>query len=318
MIPRGCSALLAAAIPGSYNIRYLIFVVVIYPGETMLTTESYTINTKDLERIRRLRPIDDDFMRCLFKDNISLVQLVLRLITGNMDLKIGQVETQRDMKRLAGSRLLILDVYAVDDKGVVYDLEIQREDHGADASRARYHSSVLDVEHLKPRQDFLNLPETYTIFITEHDIFRKGKPCYRIDRSNRTARKIFRDRAHIIYVNGQYRGDTELGKLMHDFCSSDPENMRTPLLRETVLYYKTNPEGVRTVCKIMDEVRQEGREQGIKQGRERGIKQGRKQGLEMYEKLIVHLSEDNRLEDLAEAAKNRDYARKLFREYHLV
>ena len=105
----------------------------------------------------------------------------------------------------SGSRSLILDVYAVDDKGVIYDLEIQREDHGADASRARYHSSVLDVEHLKPRQDFLNLPETYTIFITEHDIFRKGKPCYRIDRSNRTARKIFRDRAHIIYVNGQYR-----------------------------------------------------------------------------------------------------------------
>ena len=28
----------------------------------------------DLKRLRDLRPIDDDFMRCLFKDNIPLVE----------------------------------------------------------------------------------------------------------------------------------------------------------------------------------------------------------------------------------------------------
>ena len=36
---------------------------------------------KDLERLKQLRPIDDDFMRCMFKDNIPLVELVLRIIT---------------------------------------------------------------------------------------------------------------------------------------------------------------------------------------------------------------------------------------------
>ena len=36
---------------------------------------------QDLERLRQLRPIDDDFMRCLFKDNIPLAELVLRIIT---------------------------------------------------------------------------------------------------------------------------------------------------------------------------------------------------------------------------------------------
>ena len=29
---------------------------------------------EDLERLQKLRPIDDDFMRCLFKDNIPLVE----------------------------------------------------------------------------------------------------------------------------------------------------------------------------------------------------------------------------------------------------
>ena len=37
----------------------------------------------DLERLRSLRPIDDDFMRCLFKDNIPLAEMVLRIITGD-------------------------------------------------------------------------------------------------------------------------------------------------------------------------------------------------------------------------------------------
>jgi len=41
---------------------------------------------EDLQRLRLLRPIDDDFMRCLFKDNIPLAEFVLRIITDKPDL----------------------------------------------------------------------------------------------------------------------------------------------------------------------------------------------------------------------------------------
>ena len=60
---------------------------------------------KDLERLRSFRPMDDDFMRCLFKDNIPLAELVLRIITGKPDLIIINCQTQKDMKRLAGARI---------------------------------------------------------------------------------------------------------------------------------------------------------------------------------------------------------------------
>lgn len=59
---------------------------------------------EDLQRLRGLRPTDDDFMRCLFKDNIPLAELVLRIITGKPDLVITDCQTQKDMKRLAGAR----------------------------------------------------------------------------------------------------------------------------------------------------------------------------------------------------------------------
>lgn len=69
---------------------------------------------EDLQRLRGLRPIDDDFMRCLFKDNIPLAEFVLRIITDKPDLIITDCETQKDMKRLAGVRSICLDAYGKD------------------------------------------------------------------------------------------------------------------------------------------------------------------------------------------------------------
>ena len=114
-----------------------------------------------LRRLQLLRPIDDDFMRCMFKDDIPLVQLVLRIITGKPDLVILHCQTQKDMKRLAGARSICLDAYATDSTGKKYDLEIQRADKGAEPHRARYHSSVMDVENLDAGQEFEELPDTY-------------------------------------------------------------------------------------------------------------------------------------------------------------
>ena len=55
----------------------------------------------DLARLRGLRPIDDDFMRCIFRDNIPLAQFVLRILTGKDDLLITKIETQKDLKRFS-------------------------------------------------------------------------------------------------------------------------------------------------------------------------------------------------------------------------
>ena len=147
---------------------------------------------EDLQRLRELRPIDDDFMRCLFKDNIPLAEMVLRIITGKEDLTITDCQTQKDMKRLAGARSICLDAYGTDSTGKKYDLEIQREDKGAEPHRARYHSRVMDIENLHAGQEFVELPDTYTIFITEKDFYGKGEPIYVVERMNLTTGKILK------------------------------------------------------------------------------------------------------------------------------
>lgn len=229
---------------------------------------------EDLERLSRLRPIDDDFMRCLFKDNIPLVELVLRIITGKEDLSILSCETQKDMKRLAGARSICLDAYGTDSAGKKYDLEIQRQDRGAEPHRARYHSSVLDVENLEPGGDFAELPDTYIIFIIERDFYGRGEAVYPIERMNLVMGKFFEDGEHILYVNGEYRGDSEIGKLMHDFSCTRADEMNYELMAERTRYLKENPKGVSEMCQIMEDMRDESLREGMEVGMKKGIKKG--------------------------------------------
>ena len=36
----------------------------------------------------------------------------------------------------------------------------------------------------------------------------------------------------VLYVNGKYRGDDEVGKLMHDFSCTDPDDMNYEILEK--------------------------------------------------------------------------------------
>lgn len=74
-----------------------------------------------------------------------------------------------------------------------------------------------DANSLIPGSDYNDLPETYVIFITENDIIGGNERIYYVDRVIKETGKVFDDEAHIIYVNGAFRDETHLGKLMHDF-----------------------------------------------------------------------------------------------------
>ncbi len=212
-------------------------------------------------------------MRCLFKDNIPLAELVLRIITKKPDLIITDCETQKDMKRLAGARSVCLDAYGTDSTGKKYDLEVQRQDREADSHRARYHASVMDIENLHSGQEFKELPDTYIIFILEKDFYGQGDAVYPIERINLATGKAFEDGEHILYVNGEYRGDSDIGKLMHDFNCMRADDMNFELMAERTRYLKENPKGVQEMCKIMEDMRNESLKEGIK----RGIKEGMKE-----------------------------------------
>ncbi|MDY6304707.1 MAG: PD-(D/E)XK nuclease family transposase [Oribacterium sp.] len=228
-------------------------------GNNYSEKEKQIQHERDLQRLQEFRLMDDTFMRAVLKDNLKAAQYILRVVTGLSDLVLTYEKTQEDMKRVTGARSVCLDVYGSDSKNRKYDLEIQKENSGALPKRARYHSSVLDIENLDINQDFEELPETYTIFITEHDIFGEGEPYYIYDWANRMNGKLLGDGAHILYVNGDYHGHDDIGRLMHDLKCKNPADIYNKELAERVRYYKESQKGREEMCQIMEDLREETR-----------------------------------------------------------
>ena len=146
---------------------------------------------------------------------------------------------------------------AVDADNRVYNIEIQRSDKGAGAKRARYNSSLMDANVTEPGEKYENLCELYVIFITENDIMKAGLPIYHIDRTVKETGELFSDESHIIYVNSQIKDESALGKLMHDFSCTGAKDMKYKILADRVRYFKEDEKGVATMCKAMEEMRNE-------------------------------------------------------------
>lgn len=240
----------------------------------MNTTEQ--THQQDLERLKSLRYMDDDFMTVCLADNFEGVELILRIVLGQKSIKVKSVRTQESMKNLQG-RSAILDVHAVDSINKEFDVEIQRSDAGAGAKRARHNSSLLDAHILKPGNDTEDIPDSYVIFITEKDVMKGNQPVYPVDRYVMIGEKkvLFGDGSHILYVNGQYRGNDEIGKLMHDFSCTDPDDMNYEALAKKARYFKQEEEGVAVMCKIMEEMRNEAALNNARETAERMIRKGR-------------------------------------------
>lgn len=228
--------------------------------------EKFIGNPVYIEKLKELCLLDDDFMSIVFEKK-ELAELLLRIILEITDLTVTKVKTQYNIKNLYG-RSVRLDILAKDSAGKIYNIEVQRDDRFANPERARLNSSLIDAKFSKKGEKEIKLPETYVIFITENDVLGDGQPIYRIDRRIEGSNRLFGDGAHIIYVNGENREDTALGHLMADFANKDPDKFYYKELATETRYYKRDEKGVGRMCKIWEEIRNEGVEAGLKEGKE--------------------------------------------------
>ncbi len=234
-----------------------------------LTEKTNREHAEDLKRLQNFRLFDDDFMTKCFENDTRCVELVLKIVLNKNDLRVEDVRTQVFVENLI-KRSVRFDVVATDGEGRRYNIEIQRADKGAGVKRARYNSSMMDANLLKKGKDFSNLPEIYVIFITENDVMKKGLPLYSIERIIEETGELFGDESHILYVNGSYRDDSPLGKLMYDFSCTKPSDMNYKILSEKARFFKEDKEGIAIMCKVMEDMRNQALKEGIRQGEKKG------------------------------------------------
>jgi hypothetical protein len=78
-------------------------------------------------------------------------------------------------------------------------------------------------------------------------------------------RKNFNDGSHIIYVNGSYKGDDAIGKLVHDFRCSNADDMYYSQLADGVRYYKEKEGGREKVCEAVERYAEKKAEERVRE-----------------------------------------------------
>ncbi len=226
-----------------------------------------------LEKVNNLRLIDDELMTLVFSGDKEATQFLIRILLNRNDLIVKKSMTQVQKSNLFG-RSVKLDIVAEDIFRQAYNIEIQREKSGAGGKRIRYHQAMLDSHTLKKGDDFNKLPTLYIIFILEHDIFKQGKPIYFVNKTLNIKDEDgdylpFDDACNIMYVNGDYRGDNPLGKLMHDFATPNADEMYYDELARKVRFHKQDERGVQMASQLVEEYGDQRAAEAFKQGEQK-------------------------------------------------
>lgn len=217
-------------------------------------------NNHNKQRVDKLidgfRLIDDTFMNVVFQGNLKAVELILSIILARQGIVVERLEVQKTMiNPETGGKDIAFDIYARDNSGKRYDIEMQRSGGVLVLKkRGRYYSAALDHVMLKAGEDYRDMKDSYVIMFMEEDYLRGNKPVYEIERINLSMNERFDDGNHIIYVNCAYKDSTtEIGRLVHDLLCREASEMYYDELKKSVAYYKHDERGRAEMCKEVEE-----------------------------------------------------------------
>ena len=267
--------------------------------------------------------MDDDFMRVVLKD-VRCTEYILQTILKKPRLRVKEQVLQEDLKNLQG-RSVILDCLCTDESGAVYNIELQNKRYGASPLRARYHAGIIDIHILKAGENFNRLPESYVIFICGKDVLKENRQIYHVKRIIEESGNTFPDKAQIIYINTEKSSDDELGRMIKDFYTEDPKEIRSTVLARRIAEIKIPSKEEKgedaEMTTYYDRLKRQWKKEGKAEGKAEGIKQGINEGAAnaegMMAKLMGLLVKEGRIDDITKASENSTYRKQLLEEFQL-
>ena len=116
--------------------------------------------------------IQDNFLfQKIMRNKRICKQTIQRLL--DIDIKdISYPEEEKSIDVRLDSKSIRLDVYVNDDKGTVFNIEMQTtKDMEELVKRTRYYQAMIDIDLLEKGQDYEALNNTYIIFICTFEVF---------------------------------------------------------------------------------------------------------------------------------------------------
>lgn len=119
--------------------------------------------------------ISNDFMFAKVMRNPELCKEMLERL---LDIQIDHIIYQEEQKAIdisKDSKSVRLDVYLKDEKGTVYNIEIQAANKRNLPKRTRYYAGMIDLDAIEKGADYSELPQSFVIFLCTFDAFGKGR-----------------------------------------------------------------------------------------------------------------------------------------------
>lgn len=160
------------------------------------------LSEKDLKHTRL---IDDIIFKIVIEKRKEVGEEILRIALGK-DLSLEESSSQKNIASLAG-KSIILDYFAKEEDGALYNLEIQTRRTKDLIERTLTYFSILITSMAEKGKLYHSVLGVNVIFLCNFDPFRKGKPIYTVLHLESKG-KTFR----IIFLNAKYKGEDEFGK----------------------------------------------------------------------------------------------------------
>lgn len=217
---------------------------------------------------------------------LEILQIILPELNITRIVEIRSEDTRKDSRVLRGVRF---DVYVEDDKGRMYDIEMQVNNNHDLGKRLSYYQSNLVRQSLTEGQSFLEKVDTYVIFICDYDFGGSGLPRYTTRLILDENGKTIDTGEHNVILNAKakdFAGVSEKLKAFLEYVNSSLiTSDLTQRIETSVKNLKKSVERKGSYMTYEQEMltreyyaRKEGREEGKKDLLEKSIKKLSKQG----------------------------------------
>ena len=226
------------------------------------------------EQVKNFRPIDDTFFEVL-ADDIGVCQEMLRIILEDEKLIVKDVIVQSSKRNLYG-RSVRLDALCILENGKKCNVEVQRSNKDHHLKRVRFNASVITVRDSQTDDKFEETIDLIVVYISEFDIFKRGRVIYHVDSVIRETQEKVDDGLERVFVNTAVKDGTTISEYMNCFLQKEIDNAKFPELTNRVHYLKHEEGGVNAVCEVMRKYSEEVAEKAYLQGEEAGKEIGQR------------------------------------------
>ena len=234
--------------------------------------------------------------------------------------RLDYVDVEKSLLPDIEAKSVRLDVFAKD-TGHIFDVEMQAFPKSVLGKRLRYYQAAMDVTSTPAGTRYEDLPESYIIFLCNHDPFGRGIPSYTFDmRCLEDASTDPKCGLKWIVLNAkawkQCTNPSLKSLLKYVMEGTVEDNALVKSIDGLVKQanrsraWKENAMGVMTLEHDMA-VR-------ISMARKEGLAEGEAVEAERYNRLIDKLLDAGRPEDLKRAAHDDAYRGQLFKEFGIA